>query len=840
MAGAAAAGGAGGIPRPLVGRSVERQLLAAALDSCAAGFGQTIQVRGEAGIGKSRLAEDMRHRAAEKGFAVHLGLVFDFGGDSGRSAIADLARALLGAPASGANANCTDLVSEAGLAPMEKAALLDLLGQDADLALRQLFDAMDNQTRMLQAGTAICRLVERGSRKQPLLLVVEDLHWADGNTLDLLARISGGIRDLPALLFVTTRVDGGPAGQCWSPSPPLLTLDLGALSPAEAVALTQCYEGVDRASADACIRRAAGNPLFLDQLLRHAQTESQGTVPGSVRSLVQARMDRLPASARQALQAAAVLGQTFSADDLCDLLDLSEFDSGVLVERNLLRRHESGYMFAHALIRDAAYETLLRERRRTLHLRAGKRFLVAHPAVAAEHMVMGGDPAAARFCLEAATDLVAGYRCEQALRLTGLGLGCTDRPDERADLLLLRGSALLHAGIAGDAETAYSEALAAAPDPLRQCRARLGLASVRRITDEIDQALADVEAALRIAEREGLDEEAALALGLRGNLLFPRGDVEGTMAAHLRSLELARKAGSAELEASALGGMGDVEYMRGRLVSAHARFSECIAMSRKHGLRRIEVANLPMHAITNFWKGDVRGTLQLAEASVDAAAAIGSERALLVARHAAYFGCRHLRRTEDALSHAAESLDLARRLKAPRFEAEGLAFEAQVLADRGERREALRLSQEALAIARRSGMAYIGPILLCGIAVTCESESERAAAIEEAESLLAAGSVCHNHLIFRREMIDLCLRTGDARGVQRHAAMLEEYLRPQPLPMADFGIRRARMLACRDLGEGGTEEELAALAAEAERMGDLLALGEIRRRLEERPSSPGR
>ena len=828
--------------RPLVGRSAEVRQLKAALESCAAGLGQTIHLRGEAGIGKSRLAEEVRRLAAEKGFAVRLGLVFDFGGDNGRSALAELARASIGdvlqADAARPAESAATALQTAGFMAMEVAVLLDLAGQELDLRFRQLFDAMDNETRAARAGTAFRRLIEDSSRKHPLLLVVEDLHWADATTLDLLSRISAGIRDLPALLLVTARADGDLLGRRWSPSPPFLTIDLGALSPDEAAALARCYDGIDAANSDACIRRAAGNPLFLDQLFRHAQTEAGGAVPGSVRSLVQARMDRLPPPARLALQVAAVLGHIFSADDLCFLLDESEFDIDVLVQRNLVLPHESGFIFTHALIRDAAYETLLRRRRRELHLRAGKRFLESNPAAAAEHLVAGGDAAASQACLRAATDLIAGYRYEPALRLIGQGLGCADRPDERADLLLLRGDAHLGTGRAGKAETDYCEALAVASGPHRQCLARLGLASARRITDDIERALADVDFVIEMARGGGLDEEAARAFGLRGNLLFPSGDVEGAMAAHMRSLEFARKVGSAEFEASALGGLGDVEYMRGRLASAHARFSDCVAMSRAHGLRRTEAANLPMQAITGLWRGDARQTLELANAAVEAAAAIGNERALIIAHHAAYFACRLLTRADGALRHAAEAFQLARKLKAPRFEAEALAFEAQVHADRKRRPEARRLFEEALAIARRTGMAYMGPVFLGGLAQTAETEAARAAAVDEAEALLATGSMCHNHLMFRREMIDLCLDTGDRAGAERHAVRLDEYLRPEPVPMAAFIIRRARLLARPDPGDAGWVADLEALAAEANGMGDLLALGAINRLLGRRSRDP--
>ena len=206
----------------------------------------------------------------------------------------------------------------------------------------------------------------------------------------------------------------------------------------------------------------------------------------------------------------------------------------------------------------------------------------------------------------------------------------------------------------------------------------------------------------------------------------------------------------------------------------------------------------------------------------------------MVAHHANYFACRLLARTDDALRHADEALLLARRLKAPRFEAEALAFSGQALADRGDLAGARPLFAEALAIARRSGMAYMGPVLLVGVAQAGETDRERQAAVEEAESLLTAGSMCHNHLMFRREMIDLCLRTGDPQGAERHAARLEEYLLPEPLPMSTFIIRRARLLARHDAGDRGARKQLEALAGEANRIGDLLALGEIRRRLEDR------
>ena len=85
---------------------------------------------------------------------------------------------------------------------------------------------------------------------------------------------------------------------------------------------------------------------------------------------------------------------------------------------------------------------------------------------------------------------------------------------------------------------------------------------------------------------------------LRGNLCFPRGDIEGCLRAHRKKLELAREAGAVEQEAAALGGLGDAEYVRGGMLSAHDAFRRCVELAHRRGLGRIEVANRPMMAFT--------------------------------------------------------------------------------------------------------------------------------------------------------------------------------------------------------------------------------------------------
>ena len=151
--------------------------------------------------------------------------------------------------------------------------------------------------------------------------------------------------------------------------------------------------------------------------------------------------------------------------------------------------------------------------------------------------------------------------------------------------------------------------------------------------DDLDGAFADLEQAEALATRLDLTSELARLHFLRGNLYFPRGQIERCLAEHRRSLELARAAGSAELEAQAQGGLGDAEYVRGRMLSAGRHFRACIELCRQHGFGRIEVASLPMAALTALYAGEYERALDEGTAAIEAARRVGHRRAEMIASH---------------------------------------------------------------------------------------------------------------------------------------------------------------------------------------------------------------
>jgi predicted ATPase len=201
-----------------------------------------------------------------------------------------------------------------------------------------------------------------------------------------------------------------------------MTIDLGPLRREEALALTGAiFTTVDQI-AEQCIERAGGNPLFLEQLLRHAEESAEVGVPGSVQNLVQARLDRLERGDKVAAQAASVLGQRFGKDALAHLLDRPGYAPDRLVAHFLVRPQGEEFLFAHALIRDAVYDLLLKSRRRELHRRAAEWFLGRDLVLHAEHLERAEDPDAPRAYLAAARSQAAEYRYETARHLVERGL----------------------------------------------------------------------------------------------------------------------------------------------------------------------------------------------------------------------------------------------------------------------------------------------------------------------------------------------------------------------------------------------------------------------------------
>ena len=349
---------------------------------------------------------------------------------------------------------------------------------------------------------------------------------------------------------------------------------------------------------------------------------------------------------------------------------------------------------------------------------------------------------------------------------------------------------------------------------------------MKRVADDLDGAFAELELAEAEAVEQELSAEQARIHYLRGNLFFPRGDIDGCLREHRRSLELARRAGSAELEAAALGGLGDAEYVRGRMASACRHFGGCVELCREHGLGRIEAAHLSMIPNTRIYLGEVRPALEDSLAAAAAAARVGHHRAEVIAHGAACIALRLMDEMPRAREHIDRRVLLIQRLGAWRFEAPRLRDEAALLCTEGRRRDAVELLQRGVAISRETGVGYIGPWILGQLAATTEDPGVRQQALEEGEHILRAGAVSHCHIWFYQFAMEAALDAGAWAEVDRYAAALEEYTRAEPLPLPDFFIGRGRALAACGRGrrEAALTAELVRLRHDADHFGLRIAL----------------
>ena len=786
-----------------VGRKAELDQFQSLITACLARRnGQVVYVRGEAGIGKTRLVDEMRRFAKASGFVTHRGLVLDFGVAKGHDPIRAILLSLLGLfPSSEAEirrALADRLFAEQTVARENAAFLHDLLELPQTTEQRALYDAMDAAARERGKRALAAALVAHCSRAQPTLLIVEDLHWADPQVLGYLASFAATVSGVPGFLVMTSRAEGDQLDATWRAScrgTPFATIDLGPLRGDEALSLVGTFIDASHSVALACIERAGGNPLFLEQLLRNAQEGSREAVPASIQSLVQARMDRLSARDRDAFQTAAVIGQRFDLALLRHLMGAPDYTCANLIANALAIPEGDDFLFAHALIQEGAYSSMLRTRRRDLHVRAAEWYNERDLTLCAQHFDRADDERAAKAYLGAAAAQRSSYRIEAALRLASRGSEIARDEADRHALICLKGELQRDLGDIASSVLSYRDAMQASPDDVARCQAQIGLAEGLRVSEGLNEALLLLDQAQGTAEKRELPAELARIHHLRGNIYFPLGNIAGCQDEHEKGFVYARRLNSPEAEARALGGLADAAYAQGKMRSAFEHFSQCVSLSREHGFGKIEVANRSMIGFSRIYLNEAQQAREDGDAAARAASLVGQPRAELLGETMGVFATYELGDFESMENYLARTMRLARQLGARRFEAQALEMKARSLLDKGQRKEAGDMLQEALAICREVGTQFCGPKVASALARVVDDAKTRAAVLAEGQEMLGRGAVGHNHLWFYRDAVEALLCAGDGAGALSYVSALEEYTRAEPLPWSDLFAKRGRFLA---------------------------------------------
>ena len=483
-------------------------------------------------------------------------------------------------------------------------------------------------------------------------------------------------------------------------------------------------------------------------------------------------MDRLTQHDRRAFQAASVIGQRFDLPLLRHLIGAPDYVCDSLISHALVLPEGEDFLFAHALIQEGAYSSLLRSRQRELHLRAAEWFADQDLTLYAQ-LDRAEDDRAPTAYLNAAAKQRAAYRANSALRLVERGLELA-RPDtDRFALISLKDELPRDLGDIASSVATYRLAITASTDDGTRCQAQLGLAEGLRVNEGLSEALELLDQAQQTAEQRGMVPELARIHHLRGNIFFPLGNIQGCQEEHERGLHYARLSSSSEAEARALGGLGDAAYAQGKMRSAFAHFSQCVDLSLRNGFGRIEVANRSMVGFSRIYLNEARQAKEDGDAAARAAALVGQPRAELLGETMGVSACYELGNFELVKDYLERVMRLSRQLKAQRFEAQALEMQARLLLETGHREEAAEKLRHALQICKETGTQFCGPKVTSALSRAVDDPQERAELLFEGKEMLQRGAVGHNHLWFYRDAIEALLVGGDSDGALEHVAALE-------------------------------------------------------------------
>jgi serine/threonine protein kinase/tetratricopeptide (TPR) repeat protein/ABC-type transport system involved in cytochrome c biogenesis ATPase subunit len=450
---------------PLVGREDELRRLSTAWEEAHEGRGSFVLLTGEAGIGKSRLIQEMRLRVSPSAsFRLRCQCWGQFSNSAFHPIISMLQHLFRLDPEGSPRDNLRELEGQLGALGLE-GEHLDLIAAFLSLPVKENlpFLQLSPDRQKERTIAALVALLLRMAEQRPVFGVVEDLHWADPSTLELLDTVLRRVEGARVLLVLSAR----PGFQhAWPDSARLHRVGLERLSARFTATLVQEAAGGSALSEETVrqlVAKTDGVPLFVEEMTHMVVERGMvASIPVTLHELLLARLDMLPARQKTLAQLCAVVGRGFSLALLSTLTRRGstalDEDLGELVSAGVLQREDEdggpGYQFRHALFQDAAYQSLLRGTRRQHHRRIAQALLEqfpevveTQPEVLAHHYTEAGDyepaihhwmRAGMRASLRSA-NLEAVSHLQQALRLLRALPDAGQRIQQELQLLIALG-----------------------------------------------------------------------------------------------------------------------------------------------------------------------------------------------------------------------------------------------------------------------------------------------------------------------------------------------------------------------------------------------------------------
>ncbi len=664
---------------PLVGREPEMARLAALLDAPGPSF---VLLRGDAGVGKSRLLAEFRSLAASRGRLVSTGRALE----AARlwcGPFAELIRAEAGATAldeigeTRIVAALQESLARVEPDPVQRENHAHLIAIAIGCAVKAARVRQIEPARIpAETRHAWLRWLEGRARTRPSLLCVEDFHWADSGTRAVLEAATALPAGLPLLVVATARPGAEPPAG----------FDIVDLRELDAAATARCAAALLGAPPDAALaawlaEKSGGNAFFVEALARHLADEGlvEGNpcrlagpadrVPEGLAGLLTARLDALPAGIKDAIKAASVLGRAFwkrllgeiTGTDPSEALEEARQRELVFPQADSLFPDDAQFVFKHALLRDAAYSLLPRRERSRLHALAADRLEARGTAwrtraLAARHRTDAGQPAeAAALWATAAHGALEDFAHEQAAAFAAESLALARTPE-----------GLLAAGIAesqlGRQDAALRFLAEAEAFPSTRRVAAQATQGALTILGRGDEAL---ETNRRTMERDSTPAERVETLVQRTWLLdrFSRVDeIEGAIAAARAAVAAAGGDDAAPADM-----MTDLESLVAHRARRHGKFGEAhhaaqraVYFARRAGSPRRIALSLTVLASALESLRRFEECLETHAQSEKMLRALGDRRDLAVSLNNTGRSLEELDRLEEAARCFAESVALKR------------------------------------------------------------------------------------------------------------------------------------------------------------------------------------
>lgn len=848
-------------PAPFIGRSKEYGLLTELVGRLAAGAGHTVLIEGEPGIGKSRLMREVARHAESLGIVTLATHCYEIERAMPYQPVIDLVTRAL-ERASGAAVR--------KIAPVPLAELAALVP-----AVAERFPNLPElsrdfpEARQARLARAVGQLLEAAADGKPLVLMVDDIQWADDASAQVLHYLARHIAERPALVVYAYRDEELDSDERLARLVESLHRDTGArrlplarLGPDDAADLVAALADSALASpglAERLHRETEGNPFFLVSILQSLRdgeialespaAGERAMLPDALRAAVRARISHVPPEMRPTLETAAVLGRRFDFDTLLDVTREPEaklFEAvETLVKRRLMREEPEGgvYDFSHDKVREVVYRDIGGARRRLLHRsvadaleRRAESDAGERDARLAEHYERAHDwPKALRYLVLAGERSQALFAMRDALhwldRAVALAESHPEAMPERERLALYerRGAARAQAGQTAGAVSDMRRVIDAARSAGEREKARdmlIQLGMAYRRADAYDEATACLNAALEESRAMRDERQAANTLYHLGTVAWSTGQNDHSIAFHQEAVEICERTGLAGLVAvQAYHGRGEAHYANAEPAAAIRCYTRSIELARAIGDKSYESENLMMigHACTG-----TRGLGDYPRALSHFGAALEIARAADLQWHVGptLLGLDHVRACTGEYGAAwtgmTQTLRWLESLKQVRYQFIAYDFIGHLLLDLGLDALALEHMERGLALSRGTGIDFWRAAIEAHRAIARCRLGERDVEPPLEDALAQARRSSERYLMTRclEGLAEIALARGDAARGRRLAHELLALAEPN-------GLRELEASARRWLGEAWLAEksypqaqaELSRAAALAEEIG---------------------